>query len=229
MTAWRPNTRLVGLLTLLLPAAAVVAMVRAVAFAQRLVALGSSDGADFRARARDADEFVASTDLALGLTVLVVAPVFVTWMWRAAKNQQALGRAPERLGPGWAIGGWFIPLANLVIPVLIVQDLWRGSSVSIARGDPRWRIADRSWLVGGWWGLFLGALLAISGEPADSPGLRLAFLEQRNALALIGSLACATAAVLGLLVVRELSRRQEECRRVQEVAAPATAAGVPAS
>lgn len=223
MRAWRTNARLVQLLTVLLAAAAVVATVRAVAFAQRLVALGSSDAADFPARARDADAFVGSTDVALGLTVLVVGPVFVTWLWRAAKNQQALGRAPERLGPGWAIGGWFIPLANLVIPVLIVQDLWRGSSVSIARDDPRWRIADRSWLVGGWWGLFLAALFAISGEPADSPGLRRALLEQRNALALIGSLACATAAVLGILVVRELSRRQEDCRGVQGAVAPATA------
>lgn len=228
MHAWRSHTPLVRLLTVLLPVAGVVATVRAVAFAQRLIVLGSSDAADFRARAGDADAFVGATDVALGLTVLLVGPVFVTWLWRAAKNQQALGRAPERLGPGWAIAGWFIPLANFVIPVLIVQDLWRGSSVSIARDDPRWRIADRSWLVGGWWGLFLVALFAISGEPADSPGLRLAFLEQRNALALIGSLACVAAAVLGILVVRELSRRQEHCRRVQGATVPATA-GAPGS
>ena len=179
MEEWRSNRRLVWLLTLLLPLAAAAAMLRGYAFGRRLVVLGSPGG-DFRIRAHDADAFARSADAVMGLTVLVVAPVFVVWLWRAAKNQQALGRRPERLGSGWAIGGWFVPLANLAIPVLVVQDLWRGSTTTIERDDPRWRIADRSWLVGWWWGLLLAALLGISGEPADEPGARLAFLEQRN-------------------------------------------------
>ena len=218
MKEWRSNRRLVGLLTLLLPLASVTAMVRGYAFVRRLVVLGSPGG-DFRIRAHDADVFARSADAVMGLTVLVVAPVFLAWLWRTAKNQQALGRRPERLGSGWAIGGWFVPLANLAIPVLVVQDLWRGSSTTIERDDPRWRIADRSWLVGWWWGLFLVALLGISGEPADERGVRPAFLEQRNVLALLGSLSAAVAAVLALLVVRGLSRRQEECRRAQHHAA----------
>lgn len=224
MKEWRSNRHLVRLLTFLLSLASVAALVRGYAFACRLVVLGAPAADDFRIRAHDADAFVGSADALLGIVVLVVAPTFIVWMWRAAKNQQALGRRPERLGSGWAIGGWWIPLANLVLPVLVVQDLWRGSISSIGRDDPRWRIADRSWLVGWWWGLLLVALLGISGEPANSPGMRLALLEQRNILALLGSIAAAVAAALALAVVRQLTRRQEDCLRTQHAAALAPAA-----
>jgi hypothetical protein len=146
---------------------------------------------------------------------LVTAVVFITWMWRAAKNNQALGRERPRFGPGWAIGGWFIPIANLVIPVLIVQDLWRGSNASVARGDMRWKIGDRSALVGWWWGLAIGSrvLNAIGNGVGDSGILE----DVRGGVSvqIVGNTLYAAAAVLAILVVRGLTQRQEECLRVQ--------------
>jgi len=163
----------------------------------------------------DADAFVAVTDVFVVVLMLAIVPCFIVWCWRAAKNQQALGRAPERLGSGWAVGGWFVPVANFVIPVLVVQDLWRGSDVRIARGDPRWRIADRSWLVGWWWGLFVVALVVGTGRPADQRGFDPGPVRDANLLALLGMLAAATAAVLALLVVRRMDARQEASRLAQ--------------
>lgn len=217
MTPWR-NQRILGAaLTAALIVGGMVALARASAIGARLVALASRAG-QLRSRAVDADELVRIADLASGLALVVIGPMFLAWLWRAAKNQQALGRRPERLGPGWAIGGWFVPVANLAIPVLVVQDLWRGSDATIDRDDPRWRIADRSWLVGWWWGLLLVGLLGVSGERADQPSERIATLEQANVLALLGSLGAAAAAILAILVVRRLGARQEECRRTQAVA-----------
>ncbi len=218
MDGWRGQRFLRVLLTVVLAAGALAGLVRAGALGSRLVALDANRG-DLRARAADADAFVRTTDVAIGIAVAVIAPLFVAWMWRAAKNQQALGRRPERLGAGWAIGGWFVPLANFAIPVLVVQDLWRGSDAAIARDDPRWRIADRSWLVGWWWGMLVVGLLAVSGERADQPGERMAVLEQANVLALLGSLGTAVAAVLAILVVRELTARQDVCRQSQRASA----------
>src|SRR5262249_60373252 len=73
-------------------------------------------------------------------------------LYRAAKNNEALGRMNPRLGPGWAIGGWLIPIANLVIPFIIMDDVWRGADPSIPRGDPSWRRSSTlaaiwAWLV----------------------------------------------------------------------------------
>ena len=76
-----------------------------------------------------------------GLTQLAIVVLFIVWQFRAAKNNEALDRRGARFGPGWSIGAWFIPLANLVIPVMIIQDLWRGATPSTERGDLAWRSA----------------------------------------------------------------------------------------
>jgi hypothetical protein len=217
---WRRQRPLEVALTALFAAAAIVALVRAAALGTRLHALDDIDSVEFARRARDADAFVAVTDVVVTLVTLAIIPCFIVWCWRSAKNQQALGREPERLGAAWAIAGWFIPGANLVIPALVVQDLWRGSDAAIARGDPRWRIADRSWLVGWWWGLFVVALLTFAGSPADRRSFDADAVRGANLVALLGMLCAAASAVLAALVVRRLDARQEGCRATQQSASP---------
>ncbi len=210
---WRDQRVLGRIVMILFGCLGVVTLFRAGTLANRLVVLDRPQALDFGSRAADADSLVTAANVAFGLIALALAPCFITWLWRAAKNQQALGRAPERFGSGWAIGGWFIPLANFVIPVLVVQDLWRGADAAIAADDPRWRIAERSWLVGWWWGLFL-VPLAI-GTGSDARGVRTSLSEVRgqNLLALVAMLAAFAATVLGALMVRELGARQEGCKR----------------
>jgi hypothetical protein len=212
---WRRQRPLEVTLTALFAVAAVVSVVRATALGTRLHALDDIDSVEFARRASDADAFVAVTDVLVVLVTLAIIPCFIVWCWRSAKNQQALGREPERLGAAWAIAGWFIPGGNLVIPVLVIQDLWRGCDASIARGDPRWRIADRSWLVGWWWGLFVVALLTFAGSPADRRSFDADAVRGANLVALLGMLCAAAAAVLAVLVVRRLGERQERCRAEQ--------------
>jgi hypothetical protein len=209
---WRDQRLLERVVVVQLGIAGAAALLRAFALGNRLLVLDDPPVSGFAARARGADSFADATDIVLAVVVLVLAPCFIVWLWRAAKNQQALGREPERLGSGWAVGGWFIPLANFVIPVLVVQDLWRGSDVAIAARDPRWRIADRSWLVGWWWGLFLVPLFVGSGADADRFGQDLAEARGANFLALIAMLLLFASTVLGSLVVRRLGMRQEGCR-----------------
>ena len=212
---WRRQRPLELALTALFAGAVLVALGRAAALGLRVHVLDEVASADLAGRARDADAFVAAADVAVALVMLALAPCFIVWCWRAAKNQQVLGREPARLGSGWAIGGWFVPLANFVIPVLVVQDLWRGSDPGIARGDPRWRIVDRSWLVGWWWGLFVMALLISAGRPADRRHLDVGSVRDANLLALLGMLAAAAAALLAIVVVRRVGARQEACREAQ--------------
>jgi hypothetical protein len=209
---WRRQRALEVALTPLFVIAAIVVLVRAAALGVRLRALDDIDSAGFASRARDADAFVAVMDVLVALVVVAIVPCFIVWCWRAAKNQQALGRAPERLGSAWAIAGWFIPFANLVIPVLVIQDLWRGSDARVSSGDPRWRIVDRSWLIGWWWGLFVVALLTFAGSPADRRDFDADAVRGANLVALLGMVCAATSAILAVLVVRRLGARQEQCR-----------------
>src|SRR5262249_54007433 len=100
----------------------------------------------------DANALAASMIILSGLVALAIFVLLVIWLYRAAKNNEALGRMNPRLGPGWAIGGWLIPIANLVIPFIIMDDVWRGADPSVPRGDPSWRRSSTlaaiwAWLV----------------------------------------------------------------------------------
>jgi len=58
---------------------------------------------------------------------LVAAAAFVAWLYRARRNAGRLSGSLQ-WAPGWAIGGWFIPVASLVIPYLVVRDVRRASA-----------------------------------------------------------------------------------------------------
>ena len=91
-----------------------------------------------RANAQEAVDAFFGGATVYFLALAVIGVLFVTWMWRAARNNESFGR-PGALGPGWAIGGWFIPLASLALPVVQMQQLWRGADGSVGRDDPEWR------------------------------------------------------------------------------------------
>ncbi|MFZ4583757.1 MAG: DUF4328 domain-containing protein [Acidimicrobiia bacterium] len=112
-------------------------------------------------RAVGSDASAASTIGQLAnLGYLVVGVGFVVWSYRAARMARAL-RFRESWAPGWAIGGWFIPLANFVIPYFVVRGLF-------APEDPRRP------LVGRWWSAYVamtiaGALVSIVPILTDVP------------------------------------------------------------
>jgi hypothetical protein len=73
---------------------------------------------------------LAARSWMLGLLVAGIA--FTTWLVQARRNGGRLGGAPA-WAPAWAVGGWFIPVANLVIPYRVVGDV-RRATLSPAAG-----------------------------------------------------------------------------------------------
>jgi hypothetical protein len=170
---------------------------------------GFGELVDLQQRADDADNFVGIAVLLMVVCSIAIFVLLVIWMWRVAKNAELAGRVRPRLGPGWTIGGWFIPLANLVIPVLVMQDLWRGSNPEVARGDADWRRSAGSAVVGWWWAAHIVAMLRFGGGGEAESRNELETLRTTDALAAGGSLAAIAAAVLLIVVVRRITRRQE--------------------
>ena len=172
----------------------------------------------------DANAFPAAMIILSGFVALAIFVLLIIWLYRAAKNNEALGRQNPRLGPGWAIGGWFIPVANLVIPFIIMDDVWRGADPSIARGDPAWR---RTSTLGAIWAWLVTAVIftipsfiaSSSGDVrADEPDK----VRRDDILRIIGAFGAILAAVFAIVVTRRIAARQEECLRAQQAAAPAT-------
>lgn len=172
-------------------------------------------------RLDDADGLVSASSIVFALVALALLVLVIVWTWRVARNVATLGRDQPRLEPGWAIAGWLIPVGNLVLPVLLLQDAWRGTDATTPRGDLRWRIGARSALVGWWWAMLVGAFVLFvpgSGGDADRP---LADLDARVAadgVAIAGKLAAVAAAVLLVLVVRAFRRRLDATLAAQQTA-----------
>jgi hypothetical protein len=170
---------------------------------------------------RAVDAFLGGASVVFLLTV-GIGGLFVVWLWRAARNNQRLGR-PGVLGPGWAIGAWFIPVGSLVLPGLQVQQVWKGAESSVARGDPAWRQVRANPQIWIWWLAYVvGQVLTFVGfsllGPTDDPQGQVVVADLLDhlddvrrgiTLFVAGQVALVLAAALGAAVVVNLSRRQE--------------------
>jgi hypothetical protein len=85
------------------------------------------------------------------LAVFIAAIPFLMWLYRSHRNLKALGAAPLQYTPGWTIGGWFIPIGNLFIPYMVVQEVHRGSDPAGFGESQFVRLGQRSVVVMAWW------------------------------------------------------------------------------
>ncbi|HEX8197618.1 MAG TPA: DUF4328 domain-containing protein [Pyrinomonadaceae bacterium] len=135
---------------------------------------------------------------------------FLLWLYRCYKNLAALKSGSPEYTPGWAIGWWFIPFANLIKPLGVVRDLWNESDPDF---DPELNFLSNSVgtpaLLGWWWVFWL-----LSNFSANITG-RLSDVESAEGLRtlsialIIASLFGIVAAALAILVVKNITKRQE--------------------
>jgi hypothetical protein len=92
---------------------------------------------------------------------LVLLILLVVWGNQACRSIERFGPTGRSWSPGWAVGGWFIPLANVVIPKVVLNEVERVSNPE--NGPPpvehRWRQA-RTDAAGNWWWILSAVSLA---------------------------------------------------------------------
>jgi hypothetical protein len=195
-------------------------------FNQRAVVDDITGGnvSDALARVRHADNGIHATIGIFAVVSIAITVLFIIWFWRAAKNNELFGRRDPRFGPGWAIGGWFIPLASWVIPALLAQDLWRGSDQASPPGDPSWRRRPASAVVGWWWAAYVVAWIAawIHPDPDARTARTLHSFHVANAWMIVAMLLTIAAAILAIRFVRRLASRQDSFWQRATASAPAS-------
>ncbi|GAA1873159.1 DUF4328 domain-containing protein [Asanoa iriomotensis] len=67
-------------------------------------------------------------DVGFSLAQIAALVLTIVWLWRARKNLDAFPDTTPFLSAGWAIGGWFFPLANLFVPGRMMANVARQSS-----------------------------------------------------------------------------------------------------
>ncbi|MEU9388194.1 DUF4328 domain-containing protein, partial [Streptomyces sp. NPDC048279] len=138
---------------------------------------------------------------AQAVSLVSCAVVYLCWFQRVRANAQVFSPAGHRKSPGWAIGGWFVPVVNLWFPRRITLDIWDASSP--------WGTNRSHALVNAWWTLWLASLFA--GRAVTTGDTGGAAQARDDALAaLVSDALDIAAAVLAVLVVVRLTRMQHE-------------------
>ena len=167
----------------------------------------------------DNDEFVESAtpyvllSFVQGIAVIASAVLVIVWMYRIASNHRTLHRGGT-WGPGWAIGGWFLPPIIYVIPFLMFRELWRASDPDVPI-DGEWRPTKVSPLVPIWFVLYsIVPLVLLAFQSSD---LTNAFNTSETALAeqfigspwaaIVGGVSTVAAAIVFVLLATGLGGR----------------------
>jgi hypothetical protein len=149
--------------------------------------------------------------------IVATIVVFCMWLYRAAKNLTALGnpRPAIEYSPGWAVGSFFVPFVNLVVPYRATKEVWAKSDPELAADNyvsPHGQ-SGRAYLKV-WWAFWLISIFVNNTAGrlylrADTPG------EMQSAMwvDLLGELLDIPAAIFAIIVVRDIDRRQEERAR----------------
>lgn len=134
------------------------------------------------------------------LLLLITAALFITWHYRMLRQLERTLSEPLRHSAGWAIGGWFVPLLNLVRPKQMVNDTWRATTPPGT--PPRWVPLSFQ----AWWALWvLSEVVTGVGTNMQTHNLD-QVVTASNVLA-AGDALTVAAAVLAVVVVIKLDRR----------------------
>ncbi len=130
---------------------------------------------------------------------------FLIWLYRAFSNLPALESRNLEFSPGWAVGWWFIPFANLVKPYRVMGELWNASDSDF---DPELFLSSQVGtpsIIGWWWGLFIvGNIVGRISDALVNESLSFSLVALMIYCVLHG-----TAAYLILTIVRRITSEQD--------------------
>jgi hypothetical protein len=162
------------------------------------ISIGIRSGAAGRSLSHGEQQVIALVVVLPAVLFLLgyVGAVIAVPMWchRVHRNLPALGAQDLSFSPGWAAGGWFIPVLMLWRPYEVLREIWQNSR---PQGEP-WtllRVYWGAWLIANW--------VAISQSNTSPGGIA------GDALGMFSNLLDVVAGVLATLVVLRITRGQE--------------------
>src|SRR5262245_7669425 len=109
--------------------------------AGKALAPGVAESNDLRQRVIGGARFVA---------IVTTIVIFVMWIYRANYNARRLGATDMVFTPGWSVGWYFVPIANLWKPYQAMKEIWKASAAPL-----HWKDQPRGPILPWWWGFFL--------------------------------------------------------------------------
>jgi Domain of unknown function (DUF4328) len=175
------------------------------------LAPGVADSSDLRQRVIGGVRFVE---------IVTVIVIFAMWIYRANYNARQLGAAGMEFTPGWSVGWFFIPIANLWKPYQAMKEIWKASAA-----PAHWNDQPRGVILPWWWGFFLFS--NVLNQAALRLALRAETLPQITAASTMSVVADAVdivSSLIALVLVIQIYRMQMAHR-----ASPAASEAAPSS
>jgi hypothetical protein len=152
------------------------------------------------------DRVRTATTIALVLNVVTIVG-WLVWQHRGQRNLSRLGVRQLRFTPAWAVGWWFVPIANLWKPFQSVRELWRASRAGV---DDATGAGERTWpVIGWWWGVWLVSNITLRLSVSMDRQATLDDYIGSDNVDLVQEALSIVAAILAIAVVRSITRRQE--------------------
>ncbi|MEU8673823.1 DUF4328 domain-containing protein [Streptomyces sp. NPDC048560] len=138
--------------------------------------------------------------------VLATAVVFIIWFRRMRLNAEVFDAGAQPMKPGWSVGAWFVPIANLWLPRRIAGGIWSASAQTSTDGT--WRTASQT-PMNLWWGVWVLSVLfsRFASKRYEQAELPQEILDAAGLLIAADTLDL-VAAVLAIHFVRTLTRLQ---------------------
>ena len=154
------------------------------------------------------DGRVAAVAVVQVLTLVVTGIAWLIWQHRGQANLVAARVSGLRFTPGWAVGWWFVPFANLVKPFQTMRELWKAGG-----GEEDWRNA-RTWpVIGWWWAAWLTAgVLGRIGGALIGGATTIETVRSGSRVLLLTELVVLAAAILAIMLIRSVVDRQRRLR-----------------
>lgn len=136
--------------------------------------------------------------------------VFLMWIHRANKNLSPLGANSVEYSPGWAVGWWFIPFANLVKPFNVVSEIWNKSDPNFAPDTKVLsKTVDTPNLFYFWWFFWIVSNIATNASSRMFDVTDSTMPEFSGHFFIASGILSIIAAFLAIKVVRGITQRQE--------------------
>lgn len=167
------------------------------------------------------DTFFGTSGIVESVAFVAAAIAWLAWSSRTIDNEDALGIGPSTVSPRLAIGWWFLPFANLVMPYRVHREIYERYHRGVQAG---------AGIVLLWWLVYLASSigtnivgrvwLAAETLPALRDGLT---------LWVVSDIVSAISAILAIMLVQKVQRRADILAAMQAGAAgqPPAATDVP--
>lgn len=145
------------------------------------------------------------------ILLIITGILFLMWIHRTHRNLPSLGNTNLKYSPGWAVGWFFVPILSLWKPYQVTTEIWKASDPTTDINDSTaWQKSPASSIVSSWWFLFIisaliGNIVMSFVLQAETPS---ELLTATWAVLIMDAIEI-PAAILAILIVRNIDQRQE--------------------